>query len=410
MLKKTFPLLCLIFTVILLVVPTISASAAGSGSVALSGPATIRSGDTITITLKLTSSNITAGEASVKYDPSQLSLVSVTPYSQGGWSLTPAHSSGTVKFGGYTTGEKWNGTKPFMTIKFKVKNLAENTPVTITTSHCVFSDGSADATLPNASYSKKISAPLSSNADLSALTVSNAVISPSFSAGTTSYTANVPFTVSKLQVAAKAADSRAKVAVKNPTLTPDGTTNVTITVTAENGAKKTYTVNVHREKDPNYVASGNNNLSGISVDGFLLSPVFSVDVTEYVVWLPYETESVKISGKAADGKAKVQVVGGDNLAAGQDNPAKVICTAENGETKEYTVIVKRAAAHDAAVEKPALESQINDDPDADPNTAGSENPNKPVGRIPWWWVIVAGVAGIAIGQIPLIVSKRKRKD
>ena len=396
MLKKTFPLLCLIFTVILLVVPTISASAAGSGSVALSGPATIRSGDTITITLKLTSSNITAGEASVKYDPSQLSLVSVTPYSQGGWSLTPAHSSGTVKFGGYTTGEKWNGTKPFMTIKFKVKNLADNTPVTITTSHCVFSDGSADATLPDASYSKNISAPLSSNADLSALTVSNAVISPSFSAGITSYTANVPFTVSKLQVAAKSADGKAKVSINNPTLTPDGTTNVTITVTAENGAKKTYTVKVHREKDPNYVASGNNNLSGISVDGFLLSPVFSADVTEYVVWLPYETESVKISGKAADGKAKVQVVGGDNLAAGQDNPVKVICTAENGDKKTYTVIVKRAVAHDGSVEElpdePVKDEPVESQPDTDATPITEDG-------IAWWWLLVVGVGALAIGVV-----------
>ena len=45
------------------------------------------------------------------------------------------------------------------------------------------------------------------------------------------------------------------------------------------------------------------------------------------------------------------MVGGDNLAAGQDNPVKVVCTAENGDKKEYTVIVKRAAAHDGTVEE-----------------------------------------------------------
>lgn len=343
MMKKTFTLLCLIFTVILLVVPTMSASAAGSGSVALSGPATIRSGDTITITLNLTSSNITAGEASVTYDPSQLRLVSATPYSQGGWSLTPAHSSGTVKFGGYTTGAKWNGTKPFMTIKFKVENLAENTPVTITTSHCVFSDGSADATLPNASYSKNISAPLSGNADLSALTVSNAVISPSFSAGTTSYSAGtVEFSVSKLNINVVTEDPRAKVYLSGDNLAV-GNNTVKVTVKAENGATKTYSIKVTRKQDPNYKASSNTALSSLSVDGFIISPPFQNGIDDYVVWLPYETTAITARASAADAKATVSVEGGAALEAGRDNTVTITCTAEDGTKKTYRIIAKRAS-------------------------------------------------------------------
>ena len=247
-----------------------------------------------------------------------------------------------------------------------------------------------------------MAAPLSGNCELSSLTVGNATISPAFSAGTTSYTADVPFNVSKLDVKATAADSKAKVSISSPTLTPDGTTNVTITVTAESGEKKTYTIKVHREQDPNYVASGSNDLSGITVDGFLLSPVFSAEVTQYVVWLPYETESVSISGKSADSKASVEVVGGDSLAAGQDNPVKVICTAENGDKKEYTVIVKRAAAHDGSVdEKPTT-------PTAEPTQAtttagevpGSTEPSGN-GGIPWWMLLIVGVVclggGFAVG-------------
>lgn len=206
--------------------------------------------------------------------------------------------------------------------------------------------------------------------------------------------------MSKLDVKATAVDGKAKVSVNSPPLTPDGTTNVTITVTAESGAKKTYTIKVHREKDPNYVASGNNDLAGITVDGFLLSPVFSTDITEYAVWLPYETESVSISGKAADGKASVEVVGGDSLAAGQDNPVKVICTAENGDKKEYTVIVKRAAAHDGSVdEKPTTPTT---EPTQTTTTTVADIPADtqpaPVsGGIPWWVLLIVGAVCLGGG-------------
>ena len=77
-------------------------------------------------------------------------------------------------------------------------------------------------------YSATIAKPLSGNCKLASLTVSNATISPKFSAGTTSYTASVPFTTSSLKVSAKAEDADAKVTVKNTKLTAGGTTNVTV--------------------------------------------------------------------------------------------------------------------------------------------------------------------------------------
>ena len=83
------------------------------------------------------------------------------------------------------------------------------------------------------------------------------------------------------------------------------------------------------------------------VDGFLLSPGFSAENTQYVIWLPYETEDVTVSATPADSRANVIVEGGFNLIAGADNEIKVICTAENGVQKVYTVIAKRAAAHSA---------------------------------------------------------------
>ncbi len=395
--KIVSSLAALILTICLMLPFTASAA---SASASLAGPGTVRAGDTITLTFKLNGSNLSGASGTLSYDGSQLQMTGTKQKIAAPWAVE-FNGNNMVAYDNNLS-SPINGSKDLFTVSFKVKNVAAGTKITVSYTDVKASDGSADANIGTVSYSATVAAPLSTNNALASLTVSNATISPAFNANTTSYTADVPFSVSKLDVKATAADSKAKVSISSPTLTPNGTTNVTITVTAENGAKKTYTIKVHREQDPNYVPSGNNNLSGITVDGFLLSPVFSADVTEYVVWLPYETESVKISGKAADGKASVQVVGGDQLAAGQDNPVQVICTAENGEKKTYTVVVKRAAAHDGSVdEKPTTPTT---EPTQTTTTAGEvQGSTEPSGNggIPWWTLLIVGVAclggGFAVG-------------
>ena len=243
-------------------------------------------------------------------------------------------------------------------------------------------------------------APLSKNCALSSLTVSNAEISPAFQAGTTHYTASVPFSVSKLDVKAAAADSKATIKLNNPALPPDGDAAVTITVTAESGAKKIYTIQVHREKEPSRAPSGDNRLSDITVEGAALSPAFSADVTRYTLLLPYEAESVKVSAAAADEKARVEVIGGDKLAAGEDTEIQVICTAENGEKRAYTVIARRAAPPSSASASQetasAAESRV---------SAQAEAEN----GFPWWLLLLIGsvCAGAAAG---FLLRKKAKAD
>lgn len=396
--KIVSSLMALVLAMCLLLPMNVSAA---SASASLSGPGTVRAGDTITLTFKLNGANLSGASGTLSYDGGQLQMTGTKQVIASPW-MVEFNGNNMVAYDNNLS-SPINGSRDLFTVSFKVKDVAAGTKISVSYQNVVASDGSADANIGTVSYSVTVAAPLSANNALANLTVSNATISPAFNAGTTSYTAEVPFSVSKLDVTATAADSKAKVSISSPNLTPDGTTNVTVTVTAENGAQKTYTIKVHREKDPNYVASGNNDLAGITVEGFLLSPVFSAEVTEYVVWLPYETESVSISGTAADSKASVQVVGGDSLAAGQDNPVKVICTAENGDKKEYTVIVKRAAAHDGSVdEKPATSTT---EPTQTTTTAGEvPGDTEPVsGGIPWWVLLIVGVVclggGFAAGFI-----------
>ena len=422
--KRIFSiLLAAVLCVGLLVIPVSAATA----SATLTGPTTVRAGDTITLSFKLNGSGLYGVSGTLSYDTNQLTLSSTKQTVASPWVVEV--NGNTIVAYDNDLAKPVNSTTEIFTATYKVKsNIAVGTTVKVSFNSVTATDGNADANIGTVSYSAKIAEPLSTANDLKSLTVSNATISPAFSAGVTSYTAEVPFDVSKLNIDAKAVD-KATVTVDNPNLIPGGTTTVKITVKAENGATKVYTISVKRGQDPNYQASGNNNLSGISVNGFLLSPVFSAENTEYVIWLPFETESVTVSGTAQDNKASVSVEGGDSLVAGKDNVIKVICTAENGQTKEYTVIAKRAAAHgDTPVIPPETSDDISE-PDesvedeasvvpetSEPKTEESKTPttdisetdSEPANGMQPVVVIIIAVVCIALGAVVgFVIGKKK---
>ena len=409
--------LCVVMTLILCLCLFAMTASAASASASLTGPGTVRAGDTITLTFNLNGTGLFGASGTLTYDAGQLELAGTTQSIGNGWAVE-FNGNNFVAYDN-NLAKPINGNAALFTVTFKVKNVAAGTAVNVSCTNVAASDGTADANIGTVTYSGTIAAPLSTDNALKSLTVSNATISPAFNAGITSYTAEVPFEVSKLDIQAAANDGKASVSVNNPNLTPNGTTNVTVTVTAENGSKKTYTITVKRAQDPNYVPSDNNDLSGITVDGFLLSPVFSGENTQYVIWLPYETESVTVSGTTADSKASVRVEGGDALKAGQDNEIKVICTAENGTEKVYTVVAKRAAAHDGSVdptEPPTEPTQPETVPPTTvPNTQPTVPPTKPQepveqeksGGIPWWMLLIVGVVCLTGGAAAGIFVDKK---
>ena len=454
---KKFIAIITIFVLCITVMFPLTVSAA-SASASLTGPGTVRAGDTITLSFNLNGNGIFGASGTLSYDSSQVTLSKTTQKIGSPWAVE-FNGNNFVAYDNNLS-NPIKGNKTLFTVTFKVKSVAAGTNIKISYTGVTATDGNVDTNVGTVTYSTTIAAPMSTNNNLSSLTVSNATISPAFSAGTTNYSASVPFEVSKLDVSAIAADGKAKVSVSSPNLTPNGTTNVTITVTAENGAKKTYTIAVTRAQDPNYQPSGNNNLSSITVDGFLLSPVFTPENTKYVIWLPYETEKVQIRGSAADGKASVEVVGGDNLVAGKDNIVTVICTAENGEKQEYTIIVKRAAAHgestdvvpeDTSSDTSDVTTDTTTDPSEDPTTDtttdtseapttdtttdSSEDPTTDITTdtsesltdtsetpatdttapvvqndgLAWWWLIVVGVAGLAVGFVVAAMIFKPKK-
>ncbi len=88
---------------------------------------------------------------------------------------------------------------------------------------------------------------LSANANLSALSLSVGTLNPNFSAANTNYTASVPYETDKITLYTRTADTNAKVNIPtNPTALTVGDNTIKVTVTAQNGAQKIYTLTVRR--------------------------------------------------------------------------------------------------------------------------------------------------------------------
>ena len=90
---------------------------------------------------------------------------------------------------------------------------------------------------------------LSNNANLSSLTLSTGTLSPAFIANRTNYTVSVPYETDKITLYAKTSDNKATVAGVTPNSSLKvGANTFKISVTAQNGSQKIYTVVVTRRE------------------------------------------------------------------------------------------------------------------------------------------------------------------
>ncbi len=206
-------------------------------------------------------------------------------------------------------------------------------------------------------YTVTVTRLLSSDNNLSALTVTSGSLSPAFASDRLTYTADVATNVASVTVSATKSDPDAvlsgavNAAAGSPTaqatiaLNGPGTSKtISITVTAPNGDSKTYSITVER------AASGNNNLSALSVTPGTLAPRFSAGTLTYTVDVAPNVTSVTVTATKADPNA---VISGDVPNEGRatiplDGPGtttqvRIMVTAQNGNSKTYRIDVQRAA-------------------------------------------------------------------
>lgn len=398
--KKTAALL-LTMVLLLLCVPLRAEAASAS----LTGPGTVRAGDTITVKFAA-GGGISGGNGTLSYDSSLLTLQSCSGSLSSPWVVEFAGSSFVFYDNSMTS--PITGTKTIFTAKFKVSaSAAPGTEISVSVKGVTLSDGSSDSSIGSRTYATTLAEPLSGNAMLKSLTVSNATISPAFDPDTTSYTASVPYSTSSLKVDAQAEHSGAKVSITNTALTANATTDVKITVTAENGATRVYHIRTRRAQDPNYVPSGVNTLAVLQAEGLTLSPAFDPQRQSYAVYVPYETESVSVSADVTDSRSSVKLPRIEGIPAGESTH-EIVVTAENGQKRTYTLTVFRAQPFDTEIvvtepteppTEPAEVTQPATEPTVPATTEPAvEEPAAPA-AFPWQWVgacLVCFALGFAV--------------
>ena len=178
----------------------------------------------------------------------------------------------------------------------------------------------------------------SSNADLSDLTIDGETIN-GFAPNTTEYTVSVSSDTDKITIGAELADDRAELTGDGEKTLDYGPNNqFTITVTAEDGTPKVYTINVTREY------KHIDTLTTLTVDGVEVPNFHSNDPdgTEYDLGkVNSDKESILIEAVLGDIDASIVGTGTKALSIG-DNSFPVTITAQDGTTsRTYTIKVRR---------------------------------------------------------------------
>ena len=169
--------------------------------------------------------------------------------------------------------------------------------------------------------------------NLKSLGLTSCTLSPTFTSDTTSYTCTVANNVTETTVTAESTSGVATIAGTGKKTLNVGNNAINVVVTSQSGATKTYTVTVHRK-------SNDATLSSLSVTGYTLTPTFTSSTTNYALTVPSSVSNITVNATKNHSAASVSGTGTKTLAAGL-NAIKIKVTAEDGNTKEYVINVKR---------------------------------------------------------------------
>ncbi len=201
----------------------------------------------------------------------------------------------------------------------------------------------------------------STNANLNSLSLSEGTLTPGFSSGTTSYTAEVAYDVSNITVTAAVYDSNATLRVNGSSVTSgsatpaltlaEGENTITVEVTAEDGTTKDYTMVVNRAAAPDIVDEDNTETrNGNTGNNQTSTEEITVDVESGKDGTIVATITVKRT-KDNDGQIKDEVVLSENSMSetiqklvAQGNPtASIVIPDTRDEVSEVNVTLPKTA-------------------------------------------------------------------
>ena len=190
---------------------------------------------------------------------------------------------------------------------------------------------------PNMYYDYEINEPISGenmpsrDSRLSNIALSAGTLTPSFNASVVNYTVALPYDASSITLTASANHDAATVVGDGEKSLETGDNIFQITVTAEDGNTRIYTINVR-------VSSNDATLSNLTVSGGTLTPAFEANTTDYTVIISQNVSNITFTATANHSSATIVGAGAKPIGAG-NHIFEIVVTAEDGNTKTYIFTV-----------------------------------------------------------------------
>lgn len=293
-------------------------------------------------------SNLYGLRAAINYDKTKLTFVGAQGLNNFG-----------VEVGTYFVADASNpvnGSKQIATLTFKATSnfkIGEKTTITLGTGEG--SDGENLMTSPASSVTISVVKPKNSNNNLKTLSINPGSIT--FNKSTTNYKVIVENSVEEVTISASAQESTSRVSGTGKKNLEIYSNFFNVVVTAQNGAKKTYTIEVIRKDEDGNAKelSKDNTLETLEIENYPF--VFSNDINEYTILLKDNVNKLNINTKTTDENASVTVKEPESYKKGV-NIVIVEVLAENGTKKEIKINAVKMEEAKEEVKEPVKENKI----------------------------------------------------
>lgn len=258
----TFLIALVLMAVPLFIVPAIADSAT------ISAPSSVIMGEEFTVTVNF-SSNAGIGALNDAYMTYNADIIQCVSYPNGTYIEFPGQCN--IEF------HDTNGPKN-VSFTFKFKGI-KNATAGITVEAGIYKNDDSGEEKESQSTRVKVvdKSTLSGNANLKSLILSAGSLSPSFNPNVTTYNVTVDYSITEVLVSATSEESAAQISVEGSKKMKVGDNQRTVVVTAPNGTKKSYVLNIKRlassenvstpTDDPQVPDNTNSNPYEITVNG-----------------------------------------------------------------------------------------------------------------------------------------------
>lgn len=250
---------------------------AASGKINVSGTSTVVVGNNVTVTVTLSSSTLIGSwEMSLNYDKNYLQLRSATSESNG---IRMAASTATgVKSKSYTF--------TFKTLKKGSTSVSVGGYLAYAYADLSEISLSSNSKKINIITQAELEASYSKNNNLASLGVEGFTLTPEFNANTLEYSVIVPEDTKEVNLTGTVQDKKASITGIGVQQVNQGNNKFLITVKAENGSEKTYTINVDvKDENPIEVTVGDKKYTVVKIKENLpiasLYNEYSIKINEF---------------------------------------------------------------------------------------------------------------------------------